>query len=119
MLLETKARTLQSFLTSEFSRVGKLSANEIIKKAGITRKHPDTGKEMPDPNISPSKVNHEMRVAIVDAVREVKLSRPSTDCLSPLGSEAVEAGLTKELNPEFSSTLSRPPEVCASLRMSG
>lgn len=111
MLQETKARTLQSFLTSEFSRVGRLSATEIIKRAGITRTHPDSGKELPDPNVSPKNVDHNMRVAIVEAIRDVKLSRPPTDCLSPLGSDAVEAGLSKELNPEFTATLSRPPEV--------
>ncbi len=111
MLHETKARTLQSFLTTEFSRVGRLSAMEIIKKAGIVRVHPDTKKETPDPNVSPKKVDHQMRVSLVDAIKEVKLSRPPTDCLSPLGSDAVEAGLTKELNPEFTATLTRPPEV--------
>lgn len=111
MLHETKARTLLTFLTSEFTRVGRLSAMEIIKKAGIVRKNPQTDKEEPDPNISPKKVDHNMRVALVEAIREVKLSRPPTDCLSPLGSEAVEAGLKKELNPEFVATLSRPPEV--------
>ena len=37
-----------------------------------------------------------MRVAIVEAIREVKLNRPPTDCLSPLGSEAVEAALAAD-----------------------
>jgi DNA topoisomerase VI B subunit len=111
MLHETKARTLLTFLTSEFSRVGRLSAEQIIRKAGISRENPQTGKEEPEFNISPKKVDHKMRVALVDAIKEVKLSRPPTDCLSPLGAEAVESGLKKELNPEFSATLTRPPEV--------
>ncbi len=111
MLHETKARTLLTFLTSEFSRVGRLSAVQIIKKAGITRENPQTGKEEPEFNISPKKVDHKMRVALVDAIKEVKLSRPPTSCLSPLGAEAVESGLKKELNPEFTATLTRPPEV--------
>jgi DNA topoisomerase VI B subunit len=111
MLQETKARTLLTFLTSEFSRVGRLSAIDIIKKSGMVRENPATGKEEPDFNISPKKVDHKMRVALVDAIKEVKLNRPPTDCLSPLGAEAVEAGLKKELNPEFTASLSRPPEV--------
>ncbi len=111
MLHETKARTLLTFLTSEFSRVGKLSAQEIIKKAGLTKENHQTGKEEPEYNISPKKVDHKMRVALIEAIREVKLNRPPTDCLSPLGSEAVEAGLSKELNPEFCASLTRPPEV--------
>ncbi len=111
MLHETKARTLQTFLTSEFTRVGRLSAMDIIKNAGITRENLQTGKEEPDFNISPKKVKHNMRVALVDAIKEVKLTRPPTDCLSPLGADAVQVGLKKELNPEFAATLTRPPEV--------
>jgi DNA topoisomerase-6 subunit B len=111
MLNETKARTLLTFLTSEFSRVGRLSAMEIIRKSGITKMNPQTGKEEPEFNISPKKVDHKMRVALVDAIKEVKLNRPPTDCLSPLGAEAVESGMKKELNPEFTATLTRPPEV--------
>ena len=111
MLQETKARTLLTFLTSEFSRVGRLSSSEIIKKSGISRENPQTGKQEPDFNISPKKVTHPMIVSLVDAIKEVKLNRPPTDCLSPLGAEAVESGLRKELNPEFVATLTRPPEV--------
>jgi DNA topoisomerase-6 subunit B len=111
MLHDTKARTLLTFLTSEFSRVGRKVASEIIRKAGITRENPQTGKQDPEFNISPKKVDHQMRVALVDAIKEVRLTRPPTDCLSPLGAEAVESGLRKELNPEFVATLTRPPEV--------
>jgi DNA topoisomerase-6 subunit B len=99
MRSETKARTVLTFLTSEFTRVGKLSAEEICKKAGI------------DFKTSPRKLKHDDVVSIVNAIKETKLSRPPTDCLSPLGSEAIEEGLKKELNPEFVSSLSRPPSV--------
>lgn len=96
---ETNARTTQTFLTSEFTRVGKISAEEICKKAGI------------DSKISPRKLTHEDVVKIVNAIKETKLSRPPTDCLSPLGGAAVEEGMKKELNPEFVTSLSRPPNV--------
>ncbi len=96
---ETKARTVLTFLTSEFTRVGKLSAEEICKRAEI------------DSKISPRKLTHDDVVRIVNAIKEVKLSRPPTDCLSPLGSTAVEEGMKKELSPEFVSSLSRPPSV--------
>jgi DNA topoisomerase-6 subunit B len=106
MLKATKARTIQSFLTSEFSRVGSTSANEIITKAGIVG---DDGK--PDARVSPKRLSDEQMVSIVKAVKEVKLSRPPTDCLSPLGQEAVEKGMTKELSPEFITAVSRSPAV--------
>ncbi len=106
MLKATKARTLQSFLTSEFSRVGSTAANEIITKAGIV------GEDgSPDGRLSPKRLTDEQMVSIVKAVKEVKLSRPPTDCLSPLGSDSVEKGLKKELNPDFITAVSRSPTV--------
>ncbi|HDD72610.1 MAG TPA: DNA topoisomerase VI subunit B [Candidatus Aenigmarchaeota archaeon] len=99
MIEETKARSLLTFLITEFSRVGKTSAEEICKKAGL------------DPKIIPKKLEHKDIVNLVHAIKEVKLSRPPTDCLSPLGKEFIEKGLKKELNPEFIAALSRPPEV--------
>ena len=106
MLKSTKARPLQPFLTSEFSRVGSTAANEIITKAGIVG---EDGK--PDARVSPKRLTDEQMVSIVKAVKEVKLSRPPTDCLSPLGSEAVEKGMMKELNPDFITAVSRSPTV--------
>ncbi|MBU0898862.1 MAG: DNA topoisomerase VI subunit B [Nanoarchaeota archaeon] len=99
MLQETKGRSILGFLTTEFSRVGKKSAEDICKKAGI------------DDKISPKKIEHSQIVEMVKAIKEVKLSRPPTDCLSPLTQELVEAGLSKELNPEFVTSISRPPTV--------
>ena len=66
---------------------------------------------MPDTRLKPGKVTDEQIRRIIGAVREVKLVRPPTDCLSPLGSELIRSGLVKELNPEFVSAVSRPPEV--------
>lgn len=99
MLHETKARSVQSFLTSEFSRVGNLIAKQICEKAGI------------DPRTSPRKVEHKQVVEMVKAIKEVKISRPPTDCLSPLTEEFIESGLKKELDPEFIAVVSRPPTV--------
>jgi DNA topoisomerase-6 subunit B len=106
MLHDTKARTLSGFLTSEFTRVGKLSAKQIIEKAGILN-----NKGEPDVMISPRKVTEDQIVSIVKAIKETKLTRPPTDCLSPLGRELIEKGLKKELNPEFVAAICRPPAV--------
>lgn len=106
MLHDTKARTLSSFLTSEFTRVGRLTAKHIIDNAEIKN---DKGE--PDVMISPRKVSEEQVVSIVKAIKETKLTRPPTDCLSPLGGELVEKGLKKELNPEFVAAICRPPAV--------
>ncbi len=110
MLASTKARTVMSFLTSEFSRLGKRSASEILLKAGIT-KTGEGGKPVPDTKLKPRRVTDEQAGGIIEAVKQVKLVRPPTDCLSPLGTELIRSGLVKELNPEFVAAVSRSPEV--------
>lgn len=109
MLANTKARTVHSFLTSEFSRLGKQSANAILLKAGITRNVGDN--VVADTKMRPSRVTDRQARGIIEAARTVKLLRPPTDCLSPLGSELIESGLRKELNPEFTAAVTRSPEV--------
>ena len=99
MLHETKARTCASFFTTEFSRIGSLTAANICKIAVV------------DPKTSPRKITQEEVVKLSKATKEVKLTRPPTDCLSPLGDVLIESGLKKELSPEWISTLSRLPSV--------
>lgn len=99
LLNDTKARSIVSFLTTEFTRIGKTTATEIAEKAGI------------DPKISPRRVTDEEVVKLVKAVKDVKLTKPPTDVLSPLGSELIEKGMKKELDPEFLVSISRPPAV--------
>ncbi|MFH1364583.1 MAG: DNA topoisomerase VI subunit B [Candidatus Aenigmatarchaeota archaeon] len=99
MLQDTAARSIAGFLTSEFSRTGKTTVDEICKKAEI------------DCRISPRKITDADVVRIIKSIKEVRLTRPPTDCLSPLGSTSTESGLKKELDPEFVATITRPPEV--------
>jgi DNA topoisomerase-6 subunit B len=99
MLQETKARTCASFFTTEFSRIGKLTSDNICKAASV------------DPKTSPRKITQEDVVKLSKATKEVKLTRPPTDCLSPLGNDLIESGLKKELSPEWISSLSRLPSV--------
>ncbi len=99
MLRDTKARTLLSFLTNEFTKVGRKTAKEICAKAGI--------EEMR----KPKRITDEEARRLIEAVKNVKLLKPPTDCLSPLGNEMVKEGLRKELNPEWVESVTRPPEV--------
>ncbi len=109
MLENTSSRTVHSFLTGEFSRLGKQSANEILIKAGITKDV--NGQAVPDTKFRSGRVTDEQARNIIEAVKNVKLIRPPTDCLSPLGTELIESGLSKELNPEFVAAVTRSPEV--------
>jgi DNA topoisomerase-6 subunit B len=99
MLRESKARSLIGFLMMEFTKVGRKTAKDICLKAGIeeTRK--------------PRKITDEEVRRLIEVVKNVKLLKPPTDCLSPLGNRMVKEGLRKELNPEWVESITRPPEV--------
>ena len=95
----TESRTLQSFLTTEFSRVGPGTAKEICEKSAIL------------PNTKPSEVSRDMAEKLLQGIQNTKIIAPPTDCLSPIGEEALEKGLRKEIKAEFYATASRPPSV--------
>jgi len=99
MLSITKDKTIVMFLTREFSRVGRTSAEQICKLAKIefSRKSYELAHEEVD--------------RLHKAMQMVKLIAPPTDCLSPLGENLITEGLKKELSAEFFVAISRPPTV--------
>ena len=99
MLQATTARSLEAFFVMEFTRIGKTSAEEICKAAGL------------DTKISPRRIDDKDVVKIVEAVKNIKLPNPPTDILSPLGEKLIEGGLKKELSPDFVAAISRSPAV--------
>jgi len=99
MMKASKSRTIASFLTNDFSRVGAGTAKEICKLAGI------------DPKISPKRIEIADTEKIFKAIKKVKLMRPPLDCLSPLGEDLLIKGLKKEFKAEFYAAITRPPEV--------
>jgi DNA topoisomerase VI subunit B len=98
-LKDTDARTLQSFMTNEFSRVGNGTAKEICTNAALL------------PNTKPSEMSREMIEKLMQGIIKTKLISPPTDCISPIGEELMEKGLRKEINAEFYTAVSRPPAV--------
>lgn len=99
MLHSTDSRTLQSFLTSEFSRVGAGTAKDICQKAGIL------------PNFKPKKMSRDQAERIVKAFKDVKIMNPPTDCVSPIGEKELERGMKKEIKAEFYASTTRSPSV--------
>ncbi|MEM2175288.1 MAG: DNA topoisomerase VI subunit B, partial [Candidatus Micrarchaeia archaeon] len=99
MLESTRSRNLLGFLTNDFSRVGRNSAEEICKLAGI------------DANKDPKHLSTEESEMLFKALKKVKLMRPPTDCLSPLGEDLLLKGLQKEIKAEFFAAVTRPPSV--------
>lgn len=99
MLKFTESRTLQSFLTNEFSRVGSGTAKTICENAALL------------PNTKPNSMTREMVEKLMMGINKTKLIAPPTDCISPIGSDLLEKGLKKEINAEFYCAATRPPAV--------
>ncbi len=99
MLKFTENRTLQSFLTSEFSRVGPGTAKQICENAALL------------PKTKPKQMNREMVEKLAEGIKNTKIISPPADCISPIGAELLEKGLRKEINAEFYCAATRPPSV--------
>jgi DNA topoisomerase-6 subunit B len=99
MLKDTTARTLRSALAQDFSRVSPRTALEICQRAGL------------DPAAKPAAIAHRESEALYKAIADTKLMRPPTDCLSPIGEEAIVAGLRKEVQADFYTAVTREPTV--------
>ena len=100
LLQNTSSRTLQSFLTNEFSSVGQQSAKEICRLAKL----PEDTKPQELDRIGIEK--------LIKGMQNAKVQRPPTDCLSPIGSAELEKSLKKEYpEAEFVTAITRDPEV--------
>lgn len=99
MIETTKARSLQHFFTTEFSKVSPKVAKDICELAHIL------------PSQKPSKLHHEDIDNIAKAIPRVKIHSPSADCISPITAELLEKGIKKEINAEFYTSVTRSPSV--------
>jgi DNA topoisomerase-6 subunit B len=99
MMQDTRARSVQQFLTSSFSRVSPRVAKEIIEKASLRK------------NARVKSVNGDGAKAIYRAIQDTKILAPSTDCVVPVGEEALERGLRQVVPAAFYTTTTRRPAV--------
>jgi DNA topoisomerase-6 subunit B len=99
MLKQTERRTLQAFLTEEFSRVSPATAKEICENASL------------DPKMRPDDLEHAHVEKLMEGIKKTKIMAPSTDCIVPIGEKLLEKGLKKEIPAEFYCAVTRPPEV--------
>ncbi len=99
MLKNTKARTIQSFLTKDFCRVGSKTAKNILNNAGVNT------------NARPKRIARQEADNLLKAIKKTKLIAPPTDCLSPIGANLLEKGLKKEVSAEFFTAVTRSPSV--------
>lgn len=99
MLGATECRTLQAFLTQEFSRVGPETAKEICANASLLT------------NSKPIELIHIQVEQLMNGIKNTKIISPPTDCIVPIGETLLEKGLKKEVNAEFYASITRSPEV--------
>lgn len=101
MLSNSESRTLLRFLESEFSRVGRKTAQEIIRQADSKL----TERSLP------KRIAHQQSQALFRAIQTVPISAPRTDCIVPIGEERLLAGLRKEFDADFFTATTRPAAV--------
>jgi DNA topoisomerase-6 subunit B len=99
MLGGTKARRVSTFMREEFCRVSERVAAEILKEARLPAQ------------ISPKKVVRGEAEKLHTAMNTVRIMAPPTDCLAPIGEEAMVEGLKKEVDAHFYTAITRSPAV--------
>ena len=99
MLKSTNSRTLQSFLTTDFSRIGSGTAKKICEFAKVYT------------NARPSRIAKQEADNLLQVMRKTKFVSPQTDCLSPIGEDLLKKSLQKEFDAEFYTTITRSPSV--------
>ncbi|HUV25202.1 MAG TPA: DNA topoisomerase VI subunit B [Methanomassiliicoccales archaeon] len=103
MATSTREKKVQGFLTNDFSRISTRVAKEILEKADI------------NPSAKPSSLKLDESKRLINAISQVKIMAPQTDCLSPIGETLIKKGLKHVLSdfkPEFyTPPITRDPKV--------
>jgi DNA topoisomerase-6 subunit B len=81
LMHDAPRQTVSGFLQSEFSRVSSATALDIAKTADVSPKKQAT------------KTSREDAEKLYKAIQNTKLMSPPTNCLSPIGEEAIVKGL--------------------------
>ncbi|UCG69236.1 MAG: DNA topoisomerase VI subunit B [Thermoplasmata archaeon] len=103
MAKASKAKRMTSFLTQDFSRISSRVAKEICEKAAI------------EPTMKPSRLKLDGANRIIEAIKQVRIMAPPTDCLSPIGELLIKKGLKnvmEDVRPDFyAPPVTREPSV--------
>ncbi len=97
----SKGRTVASFLTNDFDRMGAKGIEEIKKRVHF------------DMNKDPKTLSWEEAEEIVKAFKAIDFIAPSTDALRPIGEDQIRKSLQSIVQPEFLTVLTRKPTVYA------
>jgi DNA topoisomerase VI subunit B len=99
MAKETSNKTMTSFLCQDFSRVSSRVSQQILEKA----KFPSRRR--------PGSMSHTEAERLHKAIVDTKIMAPSTNCIVPIGEDALMKGLEQVVDGEFYIVFTRPPTV--------
>ncbi|HKQ60937.1 MAG TPA: DNA topoisomerase VI subunit B [Candidatus Polarisedimenticolaceae bacterium] len=99
MMKDSPARNLRVMLTTEFSRVSPMVADQICTTAGVSAQS------------RPARLTPPQVELLFQAISKVKIMAPPTACLSPIGETLLQRGLEARVQGEFFTAVTRPPAV--------
>lgn len=99
-MLPSGPGTLESFLTGNFSKIGRKTAEEICRNAGLSCA------------AEARLLSNDEQKRLVEAMQVVKIPPPPvSQCLSPIGEDLITRGLEKEFQMDFVKARTRPGSV--------
>jgi DNA topoisomerase VI subunit B len=99
MLHDTKSHSLSGFLAADFCRVSSALAAEMCKTARLS------------PQARPRDLHGHAAETLYKTIQTTKIMAPPTNCLVPIGEQAILSGLYKQIKGEFYTAVTRPPTV--------
>ncbi|MFA6186882.1 MAG: DNA topoisomerase VI subunit B [Phycisphaerae bacterium] len=99
MARESTDKHLSGFLHHDFSRVSPAIADEICKKAKLSK------------NSKPADLTIKEAELLHGAINETKIMSPPVNCIGPIGENELESGLKRVIEAEFYSVCTRNPSV--------
>lgn len=99
MLQDSPARNLSAALKTDFSRITDKVVAELAAAASVRQ------------NARPRNLTSAEVERLHKALQTVKIMAPATNCLSPIGEDAIKSGLEKRLKADYYEAVTRPPAV--------
>ncbi|MBE0633665.1 DNA topoisomerase VI subunit B, partial [Candidatus Bathyarchaeota archaeon] len=103
LIANKKAKNMKQFMMENFQGIGAITAERFLELAQV------------NPNTNPKKLPPEDIVKIIRTTKEYgDFKRPVASCLSPIGEELLETGITKELgitDEDYIKVITRKPST--------
>lgn len=90
MINASRSSTMQDFMANNFHRVGVATALNFLKSIKI------------DPQANPKTLQSKELLTLVSGMKDYdQFQPPDAQCLSPIGTDLLKAGIMREFKPEF------------------